>query len=656
MPYALHTMPSAPYGSWRSPITADLIVSASIALGQPRFAGPDVYWLESRPTEGGRYVIVRRRPDGSTEDVNPSPLNARTRVHEYGGGDFVAADDGTVYFADFADQRLYVSRLGAEPAPLTHGDGMRYADAVIDAARNRLICVREDHTASDIDAVNTIAAVDLTTGDETVLVQGSDFYAYPRLSPDGASLCWIAWDHPNMPWDETTLSVARFDTSGALTTPEHVAGGPGVSILQPEWSPDGRLYYVSDATGWWNIWRREAGRRGPDQSGGEVAPLVQLEAEFGQPLWQFGAATYAFDGPGRIVCTYCVAGSWRLATIDTATSALTGIDTPYTLVREITARDGRALFFAGSPDAPSGLVALDIASGAHEVIKRTSSIDIDSTTISKPQTIEFPTTGNTTAFAFYYPPRNAGYQPMPDEKPPLLVMSHGGPTSATAPVLSARIQYWTSRGIAVLDVNYGGSTGYGTDYRRRLNGRWGIVDVDDCAAGALYLVQRGLADPNRLAITGGSAGGYTTLAALAFRDVFRAGASHYGVSDLAALATDTHKFESRYLDGLVGPYPVRKDVYEARSPIHHVAGLNCPVIFFQGLEDRIVPPSQAETMVAALRAKGVPCAYLPFEGEQHGFRRAENIKRSLEAELYFYGRIFGFTPADEIAPVEISGL
>jgi dipeptidyl aminopeptidase/acylaminoacyl peptidase len=458
-----------------------------------------------------------------------------------------------------------------------------------------------------------------------------------------------------------------------------------------------------------------------------------MQAEFGQPLWQLGAATYAFDGPSRIVATYCVAGSWRLATIDTATNVLTDIDTPYTLIADPQARDGRAVFIAASPNSPSGLVSLDLATGATEILKRTTTIDLDPATISTPQTIEFPTTNNLTAFAFYYPPRNADYEPpsMPPVStggmantpiprpegrgmalPPLLVMSHGGPTAATAPVLSTRIQYWTSRGIAVLDVNYGGSTGYGRDYRQRLNRRWGIVDVDDCVNGALYLVARGLVDPNRLAITGGSAGGYTTLCALTFHDTFKAGASHYGIGDLAALATDTHKFESRYLDNLVGPFSdpsrdtvrpePRRDVegpepsttplnsgapmprpsgrgmaepplasgllplaspplagralYEARSPIHHLEGLSCPVIFFQGLEDRIVPPNQAEAMVAALRARGVPVAYLPFEGEQHGFRRAENIKRSLEAELYFYGRIFGFPPADAIAPVDIANL
>ncbi|HLG10502.1 MAG TPA: S9 family peptidase, partial [Dehalococcoidia bacterium] len=684
-------MPTAPYGSWRSPITADLIVSASIALGQPRFAGDCVYWLESRPTEGGRYVIVRRRPDGSTEDVNPAPLNARTRVHEYGGGDFVVAEDGTVYFSNFADQRLYFALSGGEPAPLTHREGVRYADAVLDPARNRLICVREDHSGGDAggdvgkngrstplpEAKNTIAAVDLSTGDETTLVEGHDFFAYPRVSPDGGSLCWIAWDHPNMPWDETALAVAGIGADGSLSDERVVAGGSGVSIFQPEWSPDGRLYWVSDETGWWNVWREAYGHTGirpdgqsgteatgqrgkeakeiagagqttgPLQTGGRAEAVVGMEAEFGAPLWQFGESTYGFDGAGRIVCAYCVAGFWRLGRIETATGTLSEIETGYSLVRDVRVRGGRALFFAGSPDAPSGLVSMDVASGACEVVKRSSSIEIDAGTVSRPVGVEFPSgTGargkkqeaRETAFGFFYEPRNKDYAGPAGELPPLIVMSHGGPTAAAAAVLSARVQFWTSRGIAVLDVNYGGSTGYGRAYRERLNGRWGIVDVDDCVAGALYLVERGLVDGGRLAITGGSAGGYTTLAALTFRDVFKAGASHYGIGDLSALASDTHKFESRYLDGLVGPYPERADVYEARSPIHHVAGLSCPAIFFQGLEDQVVPPNQAESMVAALRAKGVPVAYLPFEGEQHGFRRAENIKRSLEAELYFYGR------------------
>jgi dipeptidyl aminopeptidase/acylaminoacyl peptidase len=412
-------------------------------------------------------------------------------------------------------------------------------------------------------------------------------------------------------------------------------------------------------------------------------PIAPRDAEFGQPQWVFGVSTYDFESAGRIVCAYCDRGTWRLATIDTRIGALTDIDTPYTAIGGIRAATGRAVLTAAGPTRSRELISLDFdpaslsesvsssdplslaservrvesdSEAGLTVLKCTADITLDDAFISPPETIEFPTEAGLTAYGFFYPPRNPDFIGPPGQLPPLLVMSHGGPTAATSAALSLRIQYWTSRGIAVLDVNYGGSTGYGRPYRERLNDRWGIVDVDDCVNGALYPARQGRVDAGRLAITGGSAGGYTTLCVLAFRDAFRAGASHFGVADLEALARDTHKFESRYLDGLVGPYPERRDLYVERSPVHHVDRLACPVIFFQGLEDEVVPPNQAEAMVAALRSKGVPVAYLPFEGEQHGFRRAENIKRSLEAELYFYGRIFGFTPADQIEPVEISGL
>jgi dipeptidyl aminopeptidase/acylaminoacyl peptidase len=640
-------MTEAPYGSWRSPITSDLIVSGTVGLGRPMLVGEDVYWQEGRPMEGGRNVIVRRRPDGSTEDVNPAPFNARTRVHEYGGGDYTVASNGTVYFSNFADQRIYRVVPEGAPEAVTHDETHRYADLVLDETRNHLVCVREDHSRAGQEAVNTIAAIDLATGDETVVVQGNDFYANPRLRADGTRLCWLAWDHPNMPWDGTTLHVANLSSGGGLIDDTVVAGSETESVFQPEWSPDGRLYFVSDRSGWWNLHRWDAG---------EVESLAPREAEFGQPLWQFGASTYAFDGTETLVCAYCESGFWRLATLDLQTRELSEIETPFTAIREVRAEKSRAVFLAASATQFGALVSLDLASRRTEVLKKTSDLALDEGYLAAAQAIDFPTKGGLTAHGFYYPPRNKDYEAPAGEKPPLLVMSHGGPTSATGAGLSLRIQYWTSRGIAVLDVNYGGSTGYGTEYRRRLNGRWGIVDVDDCANGAAYLVSQGLVDGKRLAITGGSAGGYTTLCALAFRDVFKAGASHYGVADLEALARDTHKFESRYLDGLIGPYPERRDLYVERSPIHHVEGLSSPTVFFQGLEDMIVPPNQAEEMVAALRAKGVPVAYLAFEGEQHGFRKSENIKRSLDGELYFYSRVFGFELADAVEPLEIENL
>jgi dipeptidyl aminopeptidase/acylaminoacyl peptidase len=636
----------APYGSWKSPITADLIVSETIGLGQIAIDGVDIYWSELRPAEGGRNAIVRRTPDGQTTDVTPPPFNARTRVHEYGGGEFLVAD-GIVYFSNFADQRLYRASAGGEPQPFTPEAALRYADGVLDRKRNRIICVREDHTDPEREAVNTIASVDLESGESQALVFGHDFYAAPRLSPDGTCLAWLAWDHPNMPWDGTELWIGELQADGSLGHTWRVAGGADESIFQPEWSPDSTLYFASDRTGWWNLYRARDGR---------IEPLVEMEAEFGLPQWVFGMSTYAFESAQRIICAYTQGGTWHLASLDIEAKQLRPIETPYTSISEVHAAPGHTVFHGGSPTEPTSIVQLDLATGQIEVLRRSSGVDIDSSFLSRPQAIEFPTENGLTAYAFFYPPENRDYTGPPGELPPLLVVSHGGPTGTTSSTFRLSVQYWTSRGIAVLDVNYGGSTGYGRAYRQRLNGQWGVVDVDDCANGARHLAERGEVDGDRLIIRGGSAGGYTTLCALTFRDIFKAGASYYGIGDLEALAKETHKFESRYLDRLVGPYPKMRDVYAARSPIHFTDRLSCPVIFFQGLEDQIVPPNQAEMMAEALRKKGLPVAYVPFEGEQHGFRRAESIKRSLGAELYFYSRIFGFELADPVEPVEIENL
>jgi dipeptidyl aminopeptidase/acylaminoacyl peptidase len=638
----------APYGSWKSPITSDLIVSETIGLGEIKLDGNDVYWTEMRPSEDGRYVIVRWTPDGRITDMTPPPFNARTRVHEYGGGAF-AVSDGAIVFSNFADQRLYRQDPGAPPRLITPEEGQRYADGVIDRRRNRLICVREDHTVDLPEADNILVTIDLTDGDiGRVLMWGHHFYSSPRLSPDGARLAWLAWRHPNMPWDGTQLWVSEINEMGFLGHTDRVAGGgDNESIFQPEWSPDGVLYFVSDRTGWWNLYRWREGR---------IEPLCEMEAEFGRPQWVFGLSTYAFESAGRLVCTYNERGTWRLAILDTETRQLEPIETPYTEIASLRAAPGRAIFIAGSPTEFASVVQLDLATRRVEVLRRSSNIEVDAGYVSVPQTIEFPTENGLTAYGFFYPPQNRDYTAPPGERPPLLVKSHGGPTAATSTTLNLGIQYWTSRGIAVLDVNYGGSTGYGRAYRERLNEQWGIVDVDDCVNGARYLVERGLVDGNRLAIDGGSAGGYTTLCALTFRDIFKAGASYYGISDLEALAKDTHKFESRYSDRLVGLYPERRDLYYERSPIHFTDRLSCPVILFQGLEDKIVPPNQAELMVEALRKKRLPVAYLLFEGEQHGFRRAENIKRALDAELYFYSRIFGFELADPVEPMPIENL
>jgi dipeptidyl aminopeptidase/acylaminoacyl peptidase len=640
---------TAPYGSWKSPITSDLIVKESIGLGQVKMDGDDIYWIEMRPSEGGRQVIVRQTRDGGAVDVIPPGFNARTRVHEYGGGDYIA-HNSIVYFSNFADQQLYRQAPHSAPQLVSEAGAdaqLRYADFVVDKSRDRLISVREDHRDNEREAVNTLVAMPLAGGEAQVLISGKDFYSSPRISPNCARLAWLSWNHPNMPWDGCELWTGDIGVDGSITNQQLFAGGLRESIFQPEWSPDGMLYFISDRSGWWNLYRA---------ADTTIECVCEMAAEFGAPQWIFGLSTYAFESAERIVCAFAERGLWRLGTIDTRSKTLQRIDAAYTDVSYVCATPGRAVFRAGSPKAPFSIIEMDLATRATKALQRASKIDIDSGFISEPQPIEFPTEDGLTAHGFYYPPKNRDFAAPNLERPLLLVKSHGGPTSATIAVLMLGIQYWTSRGIAVLDVNYGGSTGYGRAYRERLNGTWGIVDVDDCVNGARFLATRGDADGNRLMIDGGSAGGYTTLCALTFRDQFKAGASHFGVSDAEALAKETHKFESRYLDNLIGPYPERRDLYIQRSPIHHAESLSCPVIFFQGLEDKVVPPNQAEAMVEALRQKGVPVAYVAFEGEQHGFRRAENIKRALDGELYFYSRVFKFDLAEPVEPVPIENL
>lgn len=641
----------APYGSWKSPITSDLIVTATVALGQIVLDGKDTYWNELRPAEGGRNCIVARAPDGQIRDVTPHGFNARTRVHEYGGGDFVASD-GIVTFSNFADQCVYRQNFLTSPEPITFEEKFRYSDFVMDERRMRIIAVREDHSVAGREAVNAIAILSLNASENNeggrVLVSGNDFYSSPRISPDGSRLAWLTWNHPNMPWDGCELWVGELDDAGAIVSSRRVAGGENESIFQPEWSPSGALYFVSDRSNWWNIYRLS--------DDGTAEAMCEMDAEFGYPLWLFAMSTYSFAGEGRIVCAYNERGNWSLATLDTRTKKLEKIELPYTEIAYVRADAHRVVFRAGSPTERLAIVELDLETGQRNVLRRASEVMIDTGYVSTPRAIEFPTTGGKTAHAFFYAPRNKDFNAPEGEQPPLLVKCHGGPTAATFTTLRLETQYWTSRGIAVLDVNYGGSTGYGSEYRRRLNGEWGVVDVDDCVNGAKHLIERGEVDGARCVITGGSAGGFTTLNALTFRDTFKAGASHFGISDLTVFVGDTHKFESRYLDRLVGPYPERADLYRERSSINFTDQLSCPIIFFQGLEDKIVPPNQAELMVEALRKKKLPVAYLAFEGEQHGFRKAINIKRALDGELYFYSRVFGFSLADAVEPVEIENL
>ncbi|HEY8227579.1 MAG TPA: S9 family peptidase [Pyrinomonadaceae bacterium] len=637
------------YGSWRSPITADRIVSGSVGLSQPMFEGEDVYWVELRPTEGGRNVLVRCDSDGVCRDVNPAPFNARNRVHEYGGGDYTVSQ-GTAYFSNFADQRLYRQRPNQTPEPITPVGDLRYAEPLVDLTRRRLICVREDHSNEAKEPANSLISINTDNADEQpkVLAAGNDFYSSAKLSPDGNQLAWLTWNHPNMPWDGCELWVGDLSETGDVVASRRVAGGKAESIFQPEWSPDGILYFTSDRNGWWNLERLT--------HDGQIEPVHETKKELGMPQWIFGMSSYAFVTDSQIVCSHVEQGISRLDMLDLKTGEIKEIDCPFTDIQYLHVADGKAIFRGGSPIEVVAIIQLDLQSGKFETLRRSNELDIASRYFSVPRAVEFPTEAGLTAHGFFYPPQNPDCRAPADERPPLIVKSHGGPTSAASTALSLSVQYWTSRGFAVLDVNYGGSSGYGRQYRERLNNKWGIVDVDDCVNGARYLVKKGEVDGNRLIITGGSAGGYTTLCALTFRHTFKAGASHFGVSDAEALARDTHKLESRYLDALLGPYPARKDIYFERSPINFTDRLSCPVIFFQGLEDKVVPPNQAEKMVEALRAKGIPVAYVAFAGEQHGFRQAAHIKRALEGELYFYSRVFRFELAESIEPVEIENL
>ena len=632
----------SPYGTWRSDITTTLITKGAVSLGQIGVDGDTVYWTELRPWEAGRTVLVRQTAGGEREDVTPPPMNVRSRVHEYGGLCFVAGRDGA-WFVNGGDNRIYRAAADMPPVPMTRKDEASYADLIFDPHRDRLIAVREDFSGSG-ESLNSIVAVGFD-GSVTVLAEGADFYAFPRLSPDGSDLAWIEWRHPNMPWDGTELRLAAFDDKGALTDPVTIAGGPTESVFQPGWSPAGDLYYVSDRSGFWNLYR----------AGSEERHYAMV-AECGLPLWQFGMNTYAFLDDRRAAMTHAVDGEWKLGILDLQSGDLSPVETEYVSFNWPVAAGGTVWFVGGLADAPDQLTAWRPDSGIFDVLRRSAEIDLEAASISKARTIRFPTKGDREAYAYFYPPANAAFTGPEGERPPLIVKGHGGPTGQSSNALALKIQYWTSRGFAVVDVNYGGSTGYGRAYRQRLDGNWGVVDVEDCVNAARYLADQGMVDGARMAITGGSAGGFTVLSALTFHDVFKAGCSAYGIGDLEALTRDTHKFESRYLDRLVGEWPERADLYRERSPIHHTELLSCPVIFLQGAEDKVVPPNQAESMVAAMQDKGLPVAYLLFEGEGHGFRRAENVSRALEAELSFYAQVFGFEPADEIEPVRIENL
>jgi dipeptidyl aminopeptidase/acylaminoacyl peptidase len=636
----------APYGTWPSPISAAMVARASRSIRSPLADGNVVYWLESRPEEQGRSVVVRHDSAGIPRDITPADFNVRTRVHEYGGGAYHVVD-GTVYFANFADQALYRQRPGSAPERISMSDGLRYADC--DSDGRRLYCVREDHRAGGT-PINALVRLDLDSrsGDGKVMFAQSDFVAYPRLNAPGDRIAFITWDFPNMPWDDVALWVAEINADGDVTEPRRINAGVAESVLQPEWAEDGMLYFLSDrSNGWWNLHRFD---------GRSVEPVLSMPADFGGPLWALGQSFYALTSARKAVVSFGVTAGQKLAALDLESAELETFDLPFSAFGSMTAHEGLVYLTAARLDAPNELIELDPATGAYRTLATTGDRPFPTAYVSLPQALEFPTDGEITAFAYYYPPAHPERKGEPGSRPPLIVEVHGGPTAAAVPAYSIARHFWTSRGFAVLDVNYGGSTGYGRVYRERLYGGWGVVDLRDTVNAARYAVRRGLADPERLIIHGGSAGGFLVLAALAFDDAFSAGANYYGVSDLETLASETHKFESRYVDKLVGPYPDTRDVYIERSPIHHLAGFTKPLITLQGLDDRVVPPNQSERIYEALRDKGVPVAMLTFEGEGHGFRKADSRIRALEAELYFYGRVLGFEPAGELEPVLIANL
>lgn len=630
-----------PYGSWPSPISPETLVAGVVSLSGLHTDGHRLYWLEGRPEEGGRTVLVAWE-DGVTRDLTPPPFNVRSRVHEYGGGACATTDEG-VFFVNFADQDLYRVGADGEIGQITDsGADERFADFVLDGPRRRLVTVVERHHP-DREPDNFIGAVDLASGELTPLAEGHDFYASPRLSPDGRRLAFVAWDHPNMPWDGTVLYLADLAEDGRLSHVHTIAGGAAESVQQPLWQTNDALLFMSDANGFWNLYRF-------DESG--IYCVLEDGAEYAGPPWMFDPRSMTTVDADHVLLRRQGDGGEELVLVNTRTSLGTPLtdDMAHWLSYSSPVMLNGDLHFIGSfADRTPSIEQMTLRSGETRTLRKAGGPDIDPSYLSRPEAVRFPTRDGGSAHGYFYPPANGGCRAPADERPPLLVLSHGGPTAATDASLSLNIQFYTSRGWAVLDVNYRGSTGYGRDYRNALAGRWGILDVTDCEDGVRHLVSAGRVDAERIAIKGGSAGGYTTLAALTSTATFRAGASHYGIGDLTALAADTHKFESRYLDGLLGD----ESALIERSPIHHLERFNCPVIFFQGSDDRVVPPNQSQAMAQALRSRGIPVAYLEFPGEGHGFRDARNIIRTIQAEFAFFSKVFHITPADDLPELDI---
>lgn len=632
---------AAPYGSWDSPITPQSLVKGAKRFLQLEVEGDELYWLEMRPEEQGRGVFIRA---SDQQEMIPSTFNIRTTVHEYGGKCALIHKD-FLYFTNFADQHLYRVRAGEDPQCIVNHTGYRFADFDITPDGNTLFAIVEDHNIEG-ECENAIGKVDLKSGKLTKIAQGHDFYAFCRLDHEGKRLAFIAWDHPHMMWDQTFLRVMNLETGKV----DKIAGGTDISVSEPHWTPCGHLLYVSDQDDFWQIY---------DETGQKI---IDRQADFTFPLWRLGVCRTTFvkkDGISYLVTVATDKGRDSLIVLNWGTKEITTFDDhPFTFISEIKSYQDGIVMIAATPTSESAIYTVDISSGNYcKLNSERDKKSIDESYISYPELLEFPTEGGKTAYGFFYPPKNPQYTVKDSaEKPPLIVMSHGGPTAHVPPVFSKTIQFWTTRGFAVANINYGGSSGYGRKYRNRLRTSWGIVDVDDCCNAALYLAKKGVIDGHRMGIEGGSAGGYTTLAALTFRKVFQAGISYFGVSDLSLMTQETHKFESRYLDSLIGPYPKEKQRYKDRSPLYHIDQLSTPTLLLQGDEDRIVPPNQAELMYQALLQKKIPTAYILFKGEQHGFRQAQTIIQAIEAQLQFYQKIFSIPVGKTSYPLVIQNL
>ena len=641
----MSTKKQSQYGSWESIFTPEKIIEGGLRFNEIRIDNQDIYFLEGRPSESGRSVIIKHNKDGTTTDIIPKKFNSRNAVHEYGGGSFTVKDE-IVFFTNWEDQLIY--KVSADKiTPITEPSdipmGIRYADLTLSNDGKWIFCVRETHI-KDKEAQNEIVAVSTISSEIIVLASGRDFYSSPRPNPISNQICWLEWDHPNMPWDGNELYIADFD-SQKISNKLKIDGSTNISIVQPEWTDKGELIYISDDSGWWNL------KKYSDQ---KISDILSEEIDHGGPAWQFGFRTYfIYEDCIFLKGSLNDKNKGLIRKISLSGEIIEEIQINHTSISDLSFCNDNAIYIGASPTTSSQVCSLDLRSSNLDILKESNTIYIDNEEISIAEEIIFDTTSNDMSYAYFYKPINKKFEGLKNEKPPLLVISHGGPTGSTSNSLNLSVQYWTNRGFAVVDVNYRGSTGYGRKYRDALKGNWGVYDTEDCIAAVDFLSNRGLVDSSRVAIKGGSAGGYTTINALTFHKRFAVGATYYGIADLSVFIADTHKFESRYLDSLIGKYPEEKEKYYNRSAINFTDQLSCPMIIFQGTEDKIVPPSQAEIMAQGLRDKKIPFSLIMYEGEQHGFRKSENIKSSLESELFFYSKVLKFTAFDKLNNIKI---